>query len=58
MADEGIEHCGQDELERYEVTRTRTSSGVSLTVVISRPSGNGNNGDEDINFLRNAFFAG
>jgi hypothetical protein len=51
MADEGVEHCGQGDLERCEVTRTSTSSGVSLTEVISRPSGKGNNGDEGINLL-------
>jgi len=51
MADEGVEHCGQGELERCEVTCTSTSSGVSLTEVISRPSGKGNNGDESINLL-------
>ena len=55
MADEGIEQCGQGELERYEVTRTRTSSGVSLTEVISRPSGKGNNGDEGIDLLEKRF---
>src|SRR6266516_147395 len=55
MADEGIEQCGQAELERYEVTCTSTSSGVSRTSVISRPSGNGNNGDEDINLLEKRF---
>src|SRR5205085_11289975 len=55
MADEGVEHCGQGELERCEVTRTRTSSAVSLTEVISRPSGKGNKGDEGINFLEKRF---
>src|SRR5436305_10467124 len=55
MADEGVEHCGQGELERCEVTRTRTSSAVSLTAVISRPSGKGNKGDEGINFLEKRF---
>jgi len=51
MADEGIEQRGQGELERDEVTCTRTSSAVSLTEVISRPSGKGNKGDESINLL-------
>jgi hypothetical protein len=55
MADEGIEQRRQGELERYEVTCTSTSSGVSLTEVISRPSGNGNTGDEDINLLEKRF---
>src|SRR5438270_3750411 len=55
MADEGVEHCGQEELERCEVTRTRTSSAVSRTSVISRPSGKGNKGDEGINFLEKRF---
>jgi len=44
MADEGIEHCGQGELERCEVTHTSSSSGVSLIEVISSPSGKGNSG--------------
>src|SRR6266705_4471639 len=55
MADEGIEQCGQGEVARYEVTCTRTSSGVSLTEVISRPSGKGNKGDEGINLLEKRF---
>ena len=55
MADEGVEHCGQGDVARYEVTRTSTSSLVSLTAVISSPSGNGNNGDEDINLLEKHF---
>ncbi len=55
MADEGVAHCGQGELERCEVTRTSTSSGVWLTEVSSRPSGKGNNGDEGINFLEIRF---
>ena len=55
MADEGVEHCGQGELERCELTRTRTSSAVWLTEVISRPSGKGNKGDEGINFLEKRF---
>ena len=55
MADEGLEQRGQGELERYEVTCTSTSSGVSLTEVISRPSGKGNNGDESINLLEKRF---
>src|SRR5947209_20468499 len=46
-----LEQRGQGELERYEVTCTRTSSGVSLTEVISKPSGKGNNGDESISVL-------
>jgi hypothetical protein len=40
---------------RDDVTRTRTSSGVSLTEVISRPSGKGNNGDAGIHFLEKRF---
>jgi hypothetical protein len=44
MADEGIAHCGQGELERCEVTLTSSSSGVSLIEVISSPSGKGNSG--------------
>jgi len=44
MAEEGIAHCGQGELARYEVTRTSSSSGVSLIEVISSPSGKGNRG--------------
>ena len=55
MADEGIEQRGQGELERYDVTCTSTSSGVSLTAVISRPSGKGNKSDEGINFLEKRF---
>src|SRR6266436_4519695 len=55
MADEGVEHCGQGDVARCEVTRTSTSSGVSLTEVISRPSGKGNNGDEGINLLEKRF---
>jgi hypothetical protein len=55
MADEGIEHIGHGDVARYEVTRTRTSSGVSLTEVISRPSGKGNKGDEGMNFLEKRF---
>ena len=55
MADDNTEHFGQDELERCEVTHTTTSSAVSLREVISRPSGKGNNGDEDINFLEKCF---
>jgi len=51
MADEGVEHWGQGELERCEITCTKTSSGESLTEVISRSSGKGNKGDEDINLL-------
>ncbi len=51
MANEGVEQCGQSDVARYEVTCTSTSSGVSLTEVISRPSGKGNNGDESINLL-------
>lgn len=37
---------------------TQTSSGVSLTEVISRPSGKGNNGDVGINLLEKRFLAG
>ena len=55
MADDSIEHCGQGELSRCEVTHTRTSSAVWLTTVISRPSGKGNNADEGINFLEKRF---
>jgi hypothetical protein len=55
MADEGVEHFGQDERERYEVTCTSTSSGVSLTEVISRPSGKGNKSDEDIDLFERHF---
>src|SRR5712692_2471501 len=55
MADEGVEHCGQGDVARCEVTRTSTSSGVSLTEVISRPSGKGNKGDEGINLLEKRF---
>jgi len=55
MADEDIEHCGQSDLERCEVTCTSTPSAVSLTEVISRPSGKGNKGDADINFLEKRF---
>jgi hypothetical protein len=55
MADEGIEHCGQADVARDEVTRTSTSSGVSLTEVISRPSGKGNKCDEDIDLLEKRF---
>ena len=55
MADEGIEQYGQGDEARCEVTCTRTSSGVSLTEVISRPLGKGNNGDEGINFLEKRF---
>ena len=44
MADEDIEHCGQGELERCEVTHTSSSAGVSLIEVISSPSGKGNSG--------------
>jgi hypothetical protein len=51
MADEGVEHCGQGELERCEITHTSTSSGVWLTAVISRPSGKGNKSDAGINLL-------
>jgi hypothetical protein len=38
MADESVEQRGQGELERYEITRTSSSSGVSLSEVISSPS--------------------
>src|SRR6266446_9802417 len=55
MADEGIEQRGQGDEARYELTCTSTSSGVSLTAVISRPSGKGNNGDEDIYLLEKRF---
>jgi hypothetical protein len=55
MADEDIEHCGQGELERREVTHTTTASAVSRTSVISRPSGKGKKGDEDINLLEKCF---
>ena len=55
MADEGIEQRGQGDEARYELTCTSTSSGVSLTAVISRPSGKGNNGDEDIDLLEKRF---
>jgi hypothetical protein len=55
MADEGIEHCGQGDVARYEVTCTNTSSDVSLTAVISRPSGKGNKDDEGINFVEKRF---
>src|SRR5260370_31249547 len=55
MADEGVGNGGQGELERCEVIRTSTSSGVWLTEVSSRPSGKGNNGDEGINFLEIRF---
>jgi hypothetical protein len=44
MADEGSAHCGQDELERCEVTPMTSSSAVSLIEVISSPSGKGNSG--------------
>ncbi len=44
MADEGVEQRGQGELERYEITRTSSSSGVSLSEVISSPSGKGKRG--------------
>ena len=44
MADEGVAHCGQGELERCEVTYTSSSSAVSLIKVISSPSGKGKKG--------------
>jgi hypothetical protein len=44
MADEDIEHCGQGELERCEVMHTSSSSAVSLTEIISSPSGKPKNG--------------
>jgi len=44
MADEGVEQCGQAELERYETTPMSSSSGVSLSEVISSPSGKGKRG--------------
>ena len=40
---------------RCDVTRTRTPSGVSLTEVIARPSGKGNNGDVGITWLEQCF---
>lgn len=44
MAEEGVAQSGQSEVDRYEVTRTSTSSAVSLIEVISKPSGSGNSG--------------
>jgi len=44
MAEEGITHCGQGKLERYELTAMSSSSAVSLIEVISSPSGRGNGG--------------
>jgi len=59
MADEGIAHCGQGELVRCEVTRTSSSSGVSLIEVISNPSGKGNSGVVGIPcYLLHHFLAG
>jgi len=59
MADEDIEHCGQGELERCEVTHTSSSSAVSLTEIISNPSGRAKNGVVGIPcFLLHALFAG
>ena len=55
MADEGVEQRGQGDEARYELTCTSTSSGVSLTAVISRPSGKGNKGEEDIYLLEKRF---
>src|SRR5258708_17279950 len=51
MADEGIEQRGQGDEARYELTCTSTSSLVSLTLVISSPSGKGTHGDADISLL-------
>src|SRR5579859_335448 len=58
MALEGVEHSGQQEVWRSEVTRTSTSAGVSLTDVISRPSGNGNKGEVGIYSLEKRFLGG
>jgi len=44
MAVEGVVQRRQSEVGRYEVTRTSTSSVVSLTEVISKPAGSGNSG--------------
>jgi hypothetical protein len=41
---DGVAHPGQGELRRFEVTRTSSSSGVSLMDVISSPSGSGSSG--------------
>lgn len=43
-AEEGAPQSGQRDVGRCEVTRTSTSSFVSLIEVISRPSGSGNSG--------------
>ena len=44
MADEGVEQCGQSEVGRCELTRRSNSSDVSLSEVISSPSGKGKSG--------------
>ena len=44
MADDGVEQRGQQELVRFEVTRTCNSCSVILREVISSPSGNGSKG--------------
>jgi hypothetical protein len=44
MANEGVEQCGQSELGRCELTRRSNSSDVSLSEVISSPSGKGKSG--------------
>ena len=42
--DDGVDHTGQSEVGRVEVTRTSNPSAVSLIAVMSRPSGSGNKG--------------
>jgi len=44
MAEEGVPHKGQHDVCRYEVTRTSSSSDVSLIEVISNPCGKGKSG--------------
>jgi hypothetical protein len=59
MLDEGVEHCGQGELERCEITCTSSSSDVSLIEVISSPSGKGKSGVVGIScYLLQHLFAG
>jgi hypothetical protein len=59
MAEEGVAHCGQGELERCEVTWMSSSSAVSLIAVISSPSGKGNRGVVGIwCYLLQQLFAG
>ena len=44
MVDEGVEHCGQGDVTRCEMTHMSSSSDVSLIEIISSPSGKGKSG--------------